>query len=248
MCGAAAAVSYVTREALQRRYPTSGWQIGCSDAALDDAAFATAADVRRRLLARDGCGTATRPWRLVCVASLAQPYKGHDVLLDAVGALHATGFGVHLTIVGEGRLRTSLEARAAKLGLAASVVFTGQLPSGSAVRAVLDDADLFVLPSRTEGLPRALVEAMARGLPCLGTSVGGIPELLLPTHLVPPGDAAALARGVRMVLGTTEGRLTAALRNLQAARSYHDDELRPRRLAFLHALRDAARTRRAATA
>ena len=72
--------------------------------------------------------------------------------------------------------RNGLKAKA----LRDRVRFRGQLTTPVDVRAELDRADLFVLPSRQEGLPRAMIEAMARALPCIGSSVGGIPELLQP--------------------------------------------------------------------
>lgn len=85
---------------------------------------------------------------------------------------------LELRFIGDGGYRSTLTKMASDQGIADRVKFLGWLAAGPAVRAELDRADLFVLPSRTEGLPRALVEAMARGLPCIGSTAGGIPELL----------------------------------------------------------------------
>ena len=117
--------------------------------------------------------------------------------------------------------------------------FAGRLPAGDAVRAALDRADLFVLPSRTEGLPKALLEAQARGLPCLASDVGGIPELLPSEDLVPAGNVAALARKMREVLAAPQRRQAMAARNLAQAREYHANTLCVRRRAFYEAVRDA---------
>jgi glycosyltransferase involved in cell wall biosynthesis len=118
------------------------------------------------------------------------------------------------------------------------VRFLGWLPGGPAVRSELDAADLFALPSRQEGLPRAMVEAMARALPCVGSTVGGIPELLLAEDLVPPGDARALARKIREML-TTPGRMTRmSARNLEKARVYREEALAGRRRAFYRHVRE----------
>jgi glycosyltransferase involved in cell wall biosynthesis len=119
------------------------------------------------------------------------------------------------------------------------VRFLGHLPPGDAVRKELDAADLFVLPSRTEGLPRALIEAMARALPCIGSSVGGIPELLSPSERFPPDDVDALAGKILEILGDRNRCSRLSHENLQKAGDHHLDALRPRRQAFYRAVREA---------
>src|SRR5207302_3928988 len=124
------------------------------------------------------------------------------------------------------------EARAKALGLNGAVQFRGQVVSADAVRAELDRADLFVLPSRQEGLPRAMIEAMARGLPCIGSTVGGSPGLLPVEDLVPPGDASALTRKIHDVLGDPQRMARMSARNLEKAREYRKDVLSERRRVF----------------
>ena len=105
------------------------------------------------------------PFTLVTVGALDQPYKGTSVLLDAVAHLQRRSVTVRLRIVGGGRLMPALRERARTLGLESKVEFLGQLDS-TGVRRALDAADVFVMPSLTEGLPRALLEAMAKGSTC----------------------------------------------------------------------------------
>src|ERR1043166_5635017 len=105
-------------------------------------------------------------------------YKAPDVLIRAVAQCVAAGFDLTLHVVGDGKHRPELEQLASALGVSDRVIFLGLLPAGAAVRERLDRSDLFVLASRCEGLPRAMVEAMARSLPCIGSTIGGIPELL----------------------------------------------------------------------
>ncbi len=224
-CARASAAAYVTEGALQRRYPPApgAFVTHYSSIELGEDAFASAP--------RAVTDAPAAP-RLLTVGSLAQLYKGPDVLIDTVALCARGGLDLELTIVGDGKHRAELEARTAAAGVGGRVHFPGQLPAGEAVRAQLDRADLFVLPSRTEGLPRALIEAMARALPCLGSSVGGIPELLPAEDRVPPGDAAALAAAIRAVV-TDPARMTRmSARNLSKAREYHEDILRERRIAF----------------
>ena len=180
--------------------------------------------------------------RLIFVGTLEQLYKAPDVLLDAVGQCFRQGLDLELVLVGRGKYQQQLEARAEALGLGLRVRFLGQLPAGEAVRNDLDRADLFVLPSRQEGLPRAMIEAMARGLPCIGSTVGGIPELLEAENLVPPGDAMALAAKIREVVTDPERMARMSARNLAKAREYSDEVLRERRLAFYRYVREATET------
>src|SRR5262249_7353514 len=149
------------------------------------------------------------------------------------------GGRVRLLIVGGGALLPVYQARARALRVDDDVEFLGQLDR-EGVRGALDRARLFVLPSLTEGLPRALLEAMARDLPCVATHVGGIPELLPQRCLVPPKDARALAR--KLLEFTTDERRCDldAERNQQVARAFHEAIQESLRKAFHSAVRDAS--------
>jgi len=182
----------------------------------------------------------TSPFTLLTVGTLAQLYKAPDVLIDATEICVRDGFDVRLVLVGDGQYRRELEARAARLRRREHVRFLGQLPPGDAVRAQLDEADLFVLPSRQEGLPRAMVEAMARALPCIGSKVGGIPELLPDDDMVPPDDVLALARKMREILSEPGRLLCMSKRNLEKAREYRAEHLHERRIEFYKHLRETA--------
>lgn len=230
-CAGAAAAAYITEHALQHRYPPASdtFSTHFSMAELPDTAF-----VSEPRLSWQGMRTFT----LLIVGTLAQLYKAPDVLIDAVAACVGEGLDLKLILVGDGKHRAELEARAATLGLRDRVCFRGQLTAGDDVRKQLDQADLFVLPSHQEGLPRAMIEAMARGLPCIGSTVGGIPELLPPEDMVPPGDMAALARKIREVVTNPERMARMSARNLEKAKEYGDEVLCERRNAFYRYARE----------
>jgi glycosyltransferase involved in cell wall biosynthesis len=127
------------------------------------------------------------------VAGRLEEQKGHDVLFDALVPLLRHGLDFTLAVAGDGSRRGWLEQRALSLGLSPRVQFVGQLDD---VGGLLAAADGVIVPSRWEGLPLVLLEAMARGRPIVATAVGGVADAIedgVTGTLVPPDDAAALA-------------------------------------------------------
>ena len=228
-CRHAVSALYVTEAALQRRYPCPRSSVGISNVVLTEQHFR---DVPRSV---DG---ERRPFRLVMVGTLEQLYKAPDVLISAVAECVHGQLDLQLTLVGGGQYRGLLERQAHGLGIAERIRFLGHLSRPEDVRAVLDESDLFVLPSHQEGLPRALVEAMARALPCISSTVGGIPELLPADDLVPPGDSSMLARKIREVLQDRARLQAMSSRNLKRSRDFREEALQMRRTTWLSQVRD----------
>ncbi len=224
----ACAAAYVTKEALQRRYPPapSAFTTHYSTIELPAASFAAEP---RRFGPRES-------WKLITLASLAQLNKGPDVLLKAVRRCLDGGVKVTLTWLGDGEQLEAMRALARTLGIDGVVHFAGRVMPGPPVFAALDQGDLFVLPSRQEGVPRAMIEAMARGLPCVGSTIGGIPELLPLEDMVPPNEPETLAARLLEVLGDPARLGRMAARNLETARQYESSLLMERRRAFYRAL------------
>jgi glycosyltransferase involved in cell wall biosynthesis len=243
MCHEAPVVSYVTQGALQKRYPPGpgSWTTQVSD--VDLTSGLVEADKLRvrtaRLMSRLSAGGTARV-RIGFLGALAQMYKAPDVLLRGVAACVRDGLDLEVALAGDGKFRGAMEKLASDLGLGDRVHFQGALPPGEPVWRFLDQVDLFVLPSRQEGLPRAMVEAMARGCPCLGSEIGGIPELLPPEDLVPPGDVEALAAKIREVLAEPERLARMARRDWETAQQFQPDVLEERRLAFYRKVREQA--------
>src|ERR1700722_635122 len=169
-CSRAVGVAYVTREVLQKSYPCPAHSVGISDVTRLD--FSSAPKVFTTSYSSLTCkaddfATESRHFdphqrpKIIFVGSLAQMYKGPDVLLRALQFLNKQLYAQAI-IIGDGKHRFGLENMARDLGISGDVQFVGELPSGRPIRDQLDQATLFVMPSRTEGLPRALIEAMAR--------------------------------------------------------------------------------------
>jgi glycosyltransferase involved in cell wall biosynthesis len=140
---------------------------------------------------------AGRP-RAGCVANL-RPEKGHDVLIEALAARPDLR-DLQVELVGDGPCRSALDAQARARGVGEQVRFLGERRD---VGERLANADLFVLPSRTEALPNSVMEAMAAGLPIVACRIGGIPELVedgVTGLLVPPDDPDALGEAMAQLV------------------------------------------------
>lgn len=231
-CQRAVAAAYVTENMLQRSYPPgpNTFMTHYSSVELRDESFVE--EPRKPF-------SVGRSIKLLMVGTLEQLYKAPDVLLDALAICLRRGEDLELTFVGEGRMTSALQKQANDLGIAARVRFVGSVTSGAAVREWLDKSDLFVLPSRQEGLPRAMVEAMARGLPCIGSAAGGIPELLRADEVVPVANAEALALKISEVVADQDRMAAMSERNLRRSRDFHESELCQRRMAMYRHLYEA---------
>lgn len=159
--------------------------------------------------------------RLMVSVGNLYPVKGHGHAIDALAQLKPRHPRLHLAISGRGDLEASLRERARERGVADRVHLLGLRAD---VPAVLAAADLFVLPSLSEGLPLALLEAMFAGCPIVATDVGQVRVALangIAGVLVEPGDSAALAAGIdRMLADPTEARRLGGVAALRAAGEY----------------------------
>lgn len=247
-CARAAAVSYVTERALQRRYPCQTHVYGVSDVNLQDSEYVETPRTFQthyssveldtvNLIVAPQPHPPIRFTKLLFIGSLEQKYKGLDILLKALSKVCITNPSVTLTVVGDGRYRKDMEGLAQQLGLNGGIEFLGELPSGAPIRDELDRSTLLVLPSRTEGLPRVILEAMSRGVPCIASNVGGIPELLDEEDMVPANDVSSLAEKIKEVVSNPERLQRMSVRNTVRACNYESRLLQARRLEFLKALR-----------
>jgi glycosyltransferase involved in cell wall biosynthesis len=242
-CQQAAAAAYVTEYSLQKRYPPGGWATYYSDVELSDDAIVDQSALAARFERVKAKAESDHPWRLCYVGSMSRLYKAPDVLIEAVAQCIKGGMTLELTMVGDGQLRPQLEKQAKTSGIADYVQFPGMALAGKEVFDQLDKADLFVLPSRQEGLPRVMVEAMARGVPCIGSTVGGFPELLAAEDLVTPADVQALAEKIREVLSNTNKLEEMSKRNLETVnKKFRRQELNRRWVEFYKMVADICST------
>jgi glycosyltransferase involved in cell wall biosynthesis len=136
------------------------------------------------------------------VVGRLSPEKGHITLLLAFRLLLDSGVAAKLEIIGAGPFERQIREQTAALNLSNYVLFTGELTPAK-VRRRLEAADIFCMPSYSEGLPMSIMEAMAVGVPVVTTWISGIPELAVDgvTALtVPPGNSERLTEALRRIL------------------------------------------------
>ncbi len=226
-CETAYATAYVTNSFLQQAYPCPEMMISISDVSIGES---VANEIQT--LPDDG-----ETLQIAFVGSLDQLYKAPDILIDSIRICVQKGHNIHLKLIGDGIYRQQVEEQVADSKLQNHVTMYGKLPGVEAVRAELEKSHLFVLPSRAEGLPRVMIEAMSCGLACIGTTVGGIPELLPKESLVPPNNAEALANKIEEFITNPDRMKTEAQQNLEVASEYTSHKLYIKRQKFLEYLK-----------
>ena len=225
---------YVTSDWLQGRYPTSGVSYGASDVEIVPM---VESELRARTARLERIAEGPPP-QLGTVASLRIRSKGIQTALAALEILRKQGVAHSYRVLGGGDPAPWV-ALAERHGVADLVSFDGVRPAGQGVRDWLDSIDIHLQPSFHEGLPRATVEAMSRGVACIGSTCGGIPELI-PDRLHAPGDVTGLAKRIRDLAGDPEGLAQASKRDLERSQAFAPERLADTRSEFLGRLRAAA--------
>lgn len=229
-CKKANGVSYVTQSYIQKRYPADNkkqnhFQTYYTTANITDEYFGqpkTAFSYFENGLLK-----------LVNVAGMNTFAKGHKEMLECVALLNNQGINTHLTLVGGGVLLDHFVKYAKELNVENNVTFTGNIKNHSTIKTILLENDLFVFPTMTEGLPRSLIEAMAAGLPCIASDVGGIPELLSSEFMFHEISYAVIADKIKWMISTKAMMLKESGNNVQLIRNkYCSSVIQKRRDLF----------------
>lgn len=221
----ASAALYVTKEQLQKRYParTNLFTTNASNVILKDNLVLDSPKVFCK--DKDSC------INILSVGYLEQMYKAPDVAIEVIMGLRQRGYNCKLLWAGDGRYRNDMISMVEKYGLTDYVNFIGRV-NPEEVRNYLLSCDIFMHISRTEGLPRAVIEAMGAGLPCVGTAVGGIPELLEDSVLTVSDNATSVADIIESFIKDNNFANSQAERNLAESRLYVESVLKQRRIDF----------------
>lgn len=217
-------VLYVTSKFLQKRYPTYGEEVACSDVDLPKTDIETLVNRKNKI---EECKY-SKILKLATIASVELKYKGHIYVFKAIAKLKKEGRNIKYYLAGGGD-NSRLKKLASKYGIQDNVVFLGSL-THEKVFELIDSIDIYVQPSLQEGLPRALIEAMNRACPAIGSNAGGIPELLCKDFIVKKRNSRAIYKILKNI--TTEQLTKQAEYNYERSKEFEKEKLEVKRRLF----------------
>jgi glycosyltransferase involved in cell wall biosynthesis len=233
-CLNACGVSYVTEFTLQKKYPSSsrlyGEKIDRFDGWYSNANIPESYFLQRKNYS--GLNIKSKITLIHIANMIDGESKGHYICLEIIQRLRTEKIDANLVFVGDGPEVSLLKQRADKLGISAYINFTGRISSMETLKKKYMEADFMVLPSKTEGVPRCIIEGMACGLICLASNVGGIPELLEDEFLFQWNSSEQFAGKIIELLDENENLERLSIKNQQKAMNYSYNNLQKKRDAF----------------
>jgi len=216
-------VIYVTQHFLQSRYPTNGYQIGCSDVVIniiDETVLTKRFEKINKKSENIVLGT---------VAAIDVVYKGQADIIKVLSNLKQLGFtNFKYKIVGQGN-PIRLQQLITSFNLNEQVEILGSMPHNQ-IFDFMDSLDLYIQPSKQEGLPRAVIEAISRACPVIATNIAGHPELINKSALFEPGNFSQI-EGFLLNFNKLPIRDWAA-ENFKTSKNYHSNFLNQKRIEF----------------
>ena len=223
--GKAIYTTYVTENKLQKDYPHNKNSITVS---ISNVIIKTALEESQI----DSLRFTSNHLKIALIGGFDARYKGQDILLKAIGLLpeHIKN-NIQLYFVGVGDFKwvTSL---ANELNLQSCIKFIGSKESGSPIFELLKEMSLYIQPSFTEGMPRALLEAMSMGCPVMGSIVGGIPDVVSKDLLHQKGDYKTIAKQIERLYFNREILKKESFRSIRVVRPYLKNNLDAKRKIF----------------
>jgi len=214
---------YVTDLFLQHRYPNNHTSIGISDVIINPS---SEEELTQKI---DQYRKPSNPVILTTCAAIDVKYKGQEYIIRAIQKLKEK-YNIHYHLAGGGK-KEYLQNIARKYGVEDRIIFEGML-SKDEVNELLDKTTIYCQPSKQEGLPRAVVEAMSRGCVCIGTKTGGIPELLDAEMIVQNGDVDGFTRLIDTILQNPEITIAQSKKNYEKSLNYRMEILDDKRCKF----------------
>lgn len=225
---------YVTEEYLQKIYPIAGEQCGCTDTFIPDPDEKA---LEQRIEKINGTHD---KFIIGLVASYHDNRKGIDIIIEALNKMKTTNVELHILGLGTEEDRKKWFKYAEEQGVKDKVIFDQSLAGVEKVLEWNDGIDIAILPSRSEGLPRCIVESMSRACPCILSDAAGMPELIEHKWLHKPGDAEKLAKLIDSMCNSNKNMEDAAKKNFDRSKDFAQKVLTSRRNAFLNRFKEYA--------
>ena len=230
------AAIYVTKYNLQKRYPANKNAIkgNASNVIIPDKYLLTNLDTRFfkiKTLSNRLKPSSNQKVRIGVVGML-YTIKSPLEIVEVVSTLINDGLNIELNFAGDGPLLEEIIVLSEKLNIKDNVICHGRISSKDLMFSFMDKIDLYIQFSKTEGLPRALIEAMSRGCPVISSNVGGINELLPADMLVNSGDSVDLSIKINNLLKDNQRVKKAAIENLNTSKNYIESKLKEKRSIF----------------
>ena len=222
-------VLYVTNKFLQKRYPTNGRELSCSDVELMNLSDT----VLEKRIENIKNKVEDEKYYIGTAGGLDVLFKGQHYVVRALNLLEKEGIdNVEYQVIGVGT-GTYIKNIAKKYGVEDKVKIVGQLPHDE-VFAWMDNLDIYIQPSRQEGLPRSVVEAMSRALPCFGANTAGIPELLPEDCIFSNSQSEVLeiSNLIKNIINSKTKQIEYAKINYEESKKYEKEKLDMRRQDF----------------
>ncbi|RFC54784.1 glycosyltransferase [Brumimicrobium aurantiacum] len=241
----AEAALYVTEKTLQKRYPATNAKITASASNViikesdiiechnrlrnTDEIIARFKDIHQKSIR-------------IGVLGMLYPIKSPLEIVEAVNGVLKQGFNVELYFAGDGYLKSATEQKAKELNIQKRVKCLGSLASGKEVFDFLDSLDLYIQFSKTEGIPRSLLEAMARACPVISSNVGGIPEFVSEEFLVQSGDTLELSNKIIDVLSNAETYQLNIKNSHKSVQNFTEEKLKKKRFEYYQKVKNILQT------
>lgn len=209
-------IIYVSKNFLQKKYPSKARQLGCSDAVIYITPESVLTKRIDKIANKRGC------FRLGLIGVTQAGYRGHDTLIKAASLLKDKGYDIKVSFLGGGTADDKRRKYAEKCGMKGQIEFCGRIKHDE-VLSWIDNIDILVMPTLVESLGRAVIEAMSRGCPVIGTYETALREQIGSDCLVHARNVQEIASAIERIIKHKDYALMCARENYCRAMKYSSD-------------------------
>ena len=238
MCLKANGVSYVTKEMLQRKYPSYVRKFNYTGNKYFESYYSTI-NLYKENFKMKNWNNMNKPKEFIIthIGSMATHRKGQKRLIQIANKIINDGYSIKINFIGEGKLKEELINLTNELGIESNVNFYGNINDRKKLFSILEESHFYVLPSALEGLPRSIIEAMATANVCICSNVDGIPELLDKENLFEYNDIDGFKNRIEVLINNWEEMINISKKNYEKAKEYSYENLEKRRKDFYNCLK-----------